>query len=122
MDQLLARAGAGNESALRKAVSIDPLAITTRAGSSILAARTLAGNRGYGAKLMAAGVPLKRRTNRDLRFLHRVLRDMDALKGLPTEKLVDLVCGTLNLYTPYSADAGKNLKELFRRFERDTTT
>jgi hypothetical protein len=122
IDELLSAAAAGNKSALGKALTVDPLAVVTRVGSSILAARALVGEGKHVARLLAAKVPVKRRQSRELRFMHRMLKDVGALESITTAQLVDLVCGALNLYAAYSADAGKNLREQFRRFDKDTTT
>jgi hypothetical protein len=122
MDQLVSPSQRSKESALRKAVSIDPLAVATRAGAAILAAKTLKGEEGYCVSLMATRLPAKRRTHRELRILHLLMRDVGALKGTKTDDLVDIVCGTLGRYAKYAGDAGRNLRELFRRFEKDATT
>lgn len=125
MDELLARAAEGSREHLKKAVSIDRLALFTSVAASTVAKASLAGERAFIADLFAIeNPPAKRGTHSTSRYLARIIREAQAgspNKTLTSEQLVDLFCTRLQLYA-YGADAAKSLREFLRRSRIDATT
>jgi len=119
MDRLLARASEGDLDALRKAVSVDRMALATAAGSAIVADAQLRGDRAVLLKVLSGREPHeKRKIYRALRFMTRVLGDVGDLdKGIYAD-VVDLLA-SMGLDPKRGEDSGRLLRELVRGFLRE---
>jgi hypothetical protein len=125
MDELLERASQGSLGHLKKAASIDRLALFTSVGVDAVARASVAGEQAFLSDLFSTGGPTsKRRTHAVSRYLARIIREAQEgspNKALTSEQLVELFCRRLQLYA-YGADAAKSLREFLRRSKIEATT
>jgi hypothetical protein len=124
INEMLARAAAGERRFLLQAVSIDKTIVGTPTATTAIAQAQLARDKGFISGLFkrTAGPHVARRTYVDLRFMRQIFEEAGALVATGPEELLDLVQRELNLYTQKRGDPVKGLAERFRMWAPESTT
>ena len=123
INELLVKAGSGDLTSLRHAISIDRVVIGTEVSVSAIAHAQLRRDRSFLSGLFKRikNPHLGRRTYVDLKFMHRLLADAGAVASTSHEELLELVQGRLGLYTQRRGDPVKGLAERFRAWAKEAT-
>ena len=119
IDQLLAKARAGDDEALFKAVRVDPAVLGAFTAQSRLAQAALVGDQAFFdslAKALTGAKPRRPKADYDpIRDLYGTLEDLGALEGLTQDELCEIFIDHLGLYPHDSDDPYAGLKKLFRQ-------
>lgn len=123
MNELVEKAKNGDQDALLDAAGIDRCVLATWTGAQIVSSAQLARDKQFFLRLgkKIRGPRLSREPYGDLRFLHRILDEIGALRKSSNEELWTLIGEQLRMYSTKKGDPMKALMELFRNWRQDAT-
>lgn len=124
INELLSSAKAGDRDSLLRAVSVDRCVLVTATSARLMSTAQLSRDKRFFASLIkrVKAPHAARRQYVELRFFHRLLKDVNSGVALGADELLDLVGHHLRLYSTKGEDPVKGIRELFRAWNGESTS